>query len=142
MPLSFDGSKQPGVLRHPGMREFRKNPVAVTAVQQDQPFEVNVTWQDTPLQAQAGDWLVSDESSSWPVAQQLFADTYEHQGGDQWMKSASATIMAVQLDEPFLVSTLEGEATGKAGDWLVQGAAGEAWPIPAAQFARTYAPVS
>ena len=45
---------------------------------------------------------------------------------------------AVQLAEPFTVDTLEGEHTGKAGDWLAVGAHGEMYPIDAAVFAETY----
>jgi hypothetical protein len=40
----------------------------------------------------------------------------------------------VQIDEPFVVVTLEGRAQGRAGDYLAQGPKGEAWPIPLANF--------
>jgi hypothetical protein len=50
----------------------------------------------------------------------------------------TTTIFAIQLLEPFEVDTLEGLHTGKAGDYLAVGAAGELYPIDAAVFAATY----
>ena len=135
--LEFDGTKQEG-LRHPEMREYVKNPVPVTALQQSEPFSVKVSWQESPLDAQAGDWLVSDESSEWPVADEVFKATYQHVEGDLYVKTAS--IMAVQINEPFRVKTLEGLTTVEAGSWLVQGPGGEAWPIRQESFERTYQP--
>lgn len=54
----------------------------------------------------------------------------------------TATILAQQINEPFVVQTPEGDHDGKAGDWLAQGPAGELWVIDAAIFAATYAPAS
>jgi hypothetical protein len=55
---------------------------------------------------------------------------------DEYRKTA--TTFAVRMEEPFEVDTLEGLHTGKAGDWLAVGAAGELYPIDAAVFAATY----
>lgn len=37
----------------------------------------------------------------------------------------TATIKAGQIGAPFMVDTLEGTFTGKAGDWLAEGIDGE-----------------
>lgn len=43
-----------------------------------------------------------------------------------------------RMPEEFEVHTLEGVMRGKAGDWLMTGAAGEMYPCDAAIFDRTY----
>ena len=47
-------------------------------------------------------------------------------------------IKCVQIDEPFLVETMEGELKGKKGDWLMVGVHGEMYPIDKAIFEKTY----
>jgi hypothetical protein len=51
-----------------------------------------------------------------------------------------ATVLAVQMDEPFVVTTLEGDIHGKAGDWLAEANTdrAERWVIGNAVFAETY----
>lgn len=88
------------------------------------------------LHAVAGDWLLSDGSDEWTVTNDVFTASYRALGDGSYQKTA--TVTAVQLDEPFAVDTLEGVATGAAGDWLVRNPTGESWPIPAATFAKRY----
>lgn len=118
------------------IREYAKIPHAVKAVQQDRAFDVRVSWQDVPLSAQAGDWLVTDGSESWPVEAALFIATYEQTDDGQYVKVAS--VKAVRMKEDFQVNTLEGAANGAEGDWLCQGAHGELWPICNQRFIATY----
>lgn len=47
-------------------------------------------------------------------------------------------IEVVQQTEPFTVQTLEGELTGKAGDYLATGVRGEQYPIDKDIFEETY----
>ena len=47
-------------------------------------------------------------------------------------------IRCVQISEPFVVETLEGDMKGKKGDWLVVGIHGEMYPIDNAIFEKTY----
>jgi len=88
------------------------------------------------LNAEAGDWWVIDGDDRWSVSAEVFAATYAPVGDETYRKTA--TVTAVQLDEPFAVETLEGVATGVAGDWLVRNETGECWPVPASVFARRY----
>ena len=88
------------------------------------------------LKARAGDWWVFDGDDRWSVTADVFAATYEAVGDEGFRKTA--TVTAVQVDEPFAVDTLEGVATGAPGDWLVRNQTGECWPVPADVFARRY----
>ena len=51
-----------------------------------------------------------------------------------------ATVLAAQMHEPFVVTTLEGDIHGKAGDWLVAANTerAERWVIDDAIFGETY----
>jgi hypothetical protein len=42
---------------------------------------------------------------------------------------APARVLAWQADETTVVRTMEGKAAAAAGDWIVQGSAGERWPV-------------
>ena len=44
----------------------------------------------------------------------------------------------VQIDHAFTVDTHEGTFTGKPGDWLAEGIAGERWIIDDKIFVKTY----
>jgi len=57
-----------------------------------------------------------------------------------WVKCRKKPIVvkAVQINEPFRVTTHEGELRGKAGDWLMMGVRGEKYPISDAIFRETY----
>jgi hypothetical protein len=54
----------------------------------------------------------------------------------------TATVWAVQLQQPCEVKTAEGTMTGQAGDYLCQGPAGERWPVRREIFEATYEPVA
>jgi len=47
-------------------------------------------------------------------------------------------IKCIQIDEPFLVETLEGKMKGKKGDWLMVGVNGEMYPCDHNIFDKTY----
>jgi hypothetical protein len=47
-------------------------------------------------------------------------------------------IRCVQIQEPFMVETMEGNLRGKKGDWLMIGIQGEMYPIDKDIFERTY----
>ena len=55
---------------------------------------------------------------------------------DEYIKIT--TTYAVQMEESFEVETLEGKQTGKAGDYLAVGQAGEMYPVDGAIFTVTY----
>jgi len=45
---------------------------------------------------------------------------------------------AWRTSETLVIRTKEGRATAHPGDWVVEGALGERWPISDEQFRRTY----
>ena len=47
-------------------------------------------------------------------------------------------VRCVQMQEAFTVETMEGTLSGKAGDWLMVGVAGEMYPIDREIFEKTY----
>ena len=114
-----------------------RSTIVVSAMRAAQELEWTTAAGDT-LRAAVGDMHFADDSSGdqWTVDSDVFAATYTHVGGNQYRKTAP--ISAVQMDEPFSVSTLEGTATGAAGDWLVRNQTGECWPITDAVFRSRY----
>lgn len=51
------------------------------------------------------------------------------------------TVLARRMTEEFHVRTLEGDVTGKPGDFLAVGIEGEMYPIAASVFEATYEPI-
>jgi len=47
-------------------------------------------------------------------------------------------VRCIQLNEPFMVETMEGPLQGKAGDYLMIGIKGEAYPCDKEIFEETY----
>lgn len=47
-------------------------------------------------------------------------------------------VKCIQIDEPFIVETMEGLMKGKAGDYLIVGVKGEAYPCDKEIFEETY----
>jgi hypothetical protein len=87
------------------------------------------------MEAQPGDWRVRDEEGTErTVRDAQFRASHEWVGGHRWVRTGE--VRAWRVSEPTTVLTLEGPATAAAGDWIVQGAGGERWPVPASQFER------
>jgi len=57
-----------------------------------------------------------------------------------WYVKKPILIRAVQMNEPFMVRTLEGVLRGTPGDYLVEGTQGELYPVKKEIFESTYAP--
>ncbi len=91
------------------MSQFRKKPVVVEAIQW------NGTW------SEIASWLES-----------LHPDT-----GMAFQPGETPTITAND-DGSLIVSTLEGVMRADAGDWIIQGVAGELYPCKPAIFHETY----
>ena len=47
-------------------------------------------------------------------------------------------IQCIQINEPFLVETMEGEMKGKKGDWLMVGVTGELYVCDQDIFNKSY----
>jgi hypothetical protein len=101
------------------------------------------TWRNSAgdtLAASVGDWLVVDEfGHERTVRNGEFHASHEPLGGGRWQRTG--TVLAWQADEATVVRTMEGKTAAAAGDWIVQGSAGERWPVKYDQFIQGYAPV-
>ena len=62
---------------------------------------------------------------------------------NKWRK-LPVVITAQRMADAFTTQTMEGELTGKPGDWLLTGVQGEQYPCDDAIFRKTYelAPLS
>lgn len=74
----------PTVVEQDGV--YRKRPSVAAALRLDTPLSVPVGWQDDPLTAHPGDWLLRYEDGSHGVLQDsIFRDTYAPAPGeDRW----------------------------------------------------------
>lgn len=79
-------------------------------------------------------YIFRDEQGKHWVAGELFVPENVH------LFRKTTLTQAVRMHEAFQVETLEGTMEGKAGDWLMIGAAGEMYPCDAAIFEKTYVP--
>jgi hypothetical protein len=52
----------------------------------------------------------------------------------------TTTVLAAELIEPAMITTLEGEMVAGTGDYLAQHADGHAWPVRRSVFLDTYVP--
>jgi hypothetical protein len=103
------------------------------------PLSEDWTWitkRGDKLSASAGDWMIHDEDASWSVKAELFAETYQHVGGDTYKRIGRVRARQVSREET--VRTLEGDATALQGDWIVTGAKGESWPVRDVDFPARY----
>lgn len=99
----------------------------------------------TPRGPQAysvGDYIVSYGGDDEAVVRQdIFERTYRRIGEGVFRKRTDIVLRYFTLDRAVLVRGLEGLERAEAGDWIVEGVAGELWPI-AAELARAkYQPV-
>jgi hypothetical protein len=56
---------------------------------------------------------------------------------DFWLRTGN--YRAWQVSQAVVLRTREGRATALPGDWVVEGARGERWPVTDDQFRRSYA---
>ena len=118
-----------------GWRRFRRRG-EITAEKRDHPW----TW-ETPagdvMQAQSGDWAVTDDKGNErSVAAEIFETTHEQIGPQRYRRSG--TVLARRATGRQVISTLEGDVVASEGDWIVQGAQGERWSVPDEQFRASY----
>ncbi len=89
------------------------------------------------LHGDAGDWRVIDGGGDErTVRDPEFRDSHEPLGGDFWLRTGN--YRAWRVSEAVVLRTREGRATALPGDWVVEGARGERWPVTDDQFRRSY----
>ncbi len=126
--------RQLGYRSHPVWRPYLRTGT-VTAEQQDSPW----TWTSpsgATMRAGRGDWLIQENGANWSVRNDIFRSSYRHVSGHEWQRCGK--VLARPADPGETIETAEGPALAADGDWVVQGNAGDQWPVPADVFARHY----
>ena len=94
------------------------------------------------LQARGGDYIVTYEAGDQAVVRaDIFEKTYEPDGVGIYKKRSDIVLRYFKLKRPALVHTLEGEQRAEPGDWIMQGVAGELWPVPEEKTLQKYDPL-
>jgi hypothetical protein len=89
------------------------------------------------LHGDAGDWRVVDGGGDErTVRDPEFRHSHEPLGGDFWLRTGN--YRAWRVSQAVVLRTREGRATALPGDWVVEGARGERWPVTDDQFRRSY----
>jgi hypothetical protein len=71
----------------------------------------------------------------------IFERTYAPAGEGAYVKRPDLVLRYFTLNRPILVETLEGPQRAAAGDWIIEGVAGELWPVPRDKALTKYEPV-
>ncbi|KUI26049.1 hypothetical protein AU195_13775 [Mycobacterium sp. IS-1496] len=87
---------------------------------------------------EAGDWSVVDDAGvERSVDDESFRLSYEPTDeAGKYLRTGVFHARQVQVEET--VATEEGPARARVGDWVVKGARGEVWPVPAERFLASY----
>jgi hypothetical protein len=95
------------------------------------------------LRASGGeDYIVSYANAEKAVVRgDIFEKTYEPAGVGLFRKRKDITLRYFTLERPAIVHTLEGEQRAEPGDWIMQGVAGELWPVSREQALQKYTPL-
>ena len=89
------------------------------------------------LYGDAGDWrVVHGRGDERTVRDPEFRHSHEPLGGDFWLRTGN--YRAWRVSQAVVLRTREGRATALPGDWVVEGARGERWPVTDDQFRRSY----
>jgi len=96
-----------------------------------------------PLKARGGkDYIIAYGAGDRAVVRRdIFERTYAPAGAGAYVKRTDVVLRYFVLQAPAIVETLEGPQRGAAGDWVMQGVAGELWPVPAAKALSKYDPI-
>jgi voltage-gated potassium channel Kch len=88
------------------------------------------------LRGAPGDWLVESGADRWTVTDPAFRAAYT-EDGDGWF-TRNGHVRAVRLGVDLQLTTPEGPALARSGDWLVQNERGDVWPVSHETFRQRY----
>lgn len=93
------------------------------------------------LRAEAGDWLVTDETGGQrSVTDDSFRASHVHEHGDLWRRTSRVLARRVRPGE--VVRTQEGPTVAGSTGWVVRDQRGHRWIVPADHFDAAYRPVA
>jgi hypothetical protein len=95
------------------------------------------------LHASAGDDVIvkHEDGERAVVRRDIFDRTYESIGGGLYRKREDVVLRYFTLNRPALIETMEGPQRAEAGDWIIEGVAGELWPVARAKALEKYEPL-
>lgn len=110
------------------------------------PVPIVIETLEGPVLALTGDAIVTGKfGERWPVGRERFLTKYlpagpTVSGEDGVYQSASNIVLALKMEEPFIVVLLDGVSllTGKTGDWLLDYGDGSLGVVAAHIFSETY----
>lgn len=104
--------------------------------------DANIETPHGPAFARGGaDYIVAHGAGDYAVVRgDIFERTYEALGAGLYRKRTDLVLRYFTLDRPAIVETLEGPAKAEPGDWVMEGVAGELWPIAAEKAQEKYEP--
>jgi hypothetical protein len=119
----------------PGAKSFERTGI-VLARRMTAPLRWSLSSREQML-GNAGDWRVVDSTGALrTVTDPEFRSSHEPLGHGRWRRTGIFT--AWQVSEEVVVRTREGNATARPGEWVIEGSAGERWPIGDDQFQASY----
>lgn len=94
------------------------------------------------LKARGGeDFIISyGPEDNAVISREIFEATYEPAGEGLYRKRTDVVFRYFTLPYACIVETREGPQRAQPGDWIMQGVAGEIWPIPAGKAEAKYDP--
>lgn len=104
--------------------------------------DCDIETSDGVLHARGGeDYVVAHTPEDRAVVRgDIFEVTYEPLGGGLYRKRSDVALHYFTLNRPVIVQTLEGPQRAAPGDWIMQGVAGELWPITPDKAREKYEP--
>jgi hypothetical protein len=124
-----------GYRSRPVWQHFRRNGT-VLAEHRHEPWTWTTSTGET-MHAQAGDWAVErSDGRIHSVSDEIFRATHTHESANRWRRCGIVEARPARHGE--VIATLEGSVKASSGDWVVRGARGETWPVPAAEFTSGY----
>lgn len=87
------------------------------------------------------DMIVNHDGESAVVRRDIFERTYKALGGGIYAKRQDVVLRYFTLPKSVTIETIEGPQRAEAGDWIIQGVAGELWPVAKEKALEKYEPL-
>ncbi len=129
--------------RHARWRQVRPKRVGERVRARRAEADHDVATAHGKLRARGGkDFIVTYAAGEDAVVRgDIFENTYEPDGIGVYKKRSDIVLRYFTLERPALIHTLEGVQRAEPGDWIMQGVAGELWPVSADKALQKYDPL-
>lgn len=118
------------------MPRYKKKALLVTVEKAD--IKQYITTLEGVTEAEVGDYIVTGvDNEQWALKPKWFKLAYNHIKGNIWQRKPTV-LTAIQIDEPEVMPTPNGDIKGDKGDYKVTGTKGEQWYVKPDIFDKTY----